>query len=146
MSRTKLWSVTDKYDTYMEVVWVDTGLWEVLIRDSATDATGVAILDTDNLWHLVRALESELKVAHKYEGAKKAEVTNDSVNHPSHYTAYKGVEVIDLTEQMNFNKGNAVKYICRAGLKSPETELEDLHKARWYIDREIDRILKGKEL
>jgi hypothetical protein len=71
---------------------------------------------------------------------------SDSVNHPAHYTAYKGVEVIDLTEQMNFNKGNAVKYICRAGLKSPETELEDLNKARWYIDREIDRVLKEKSL
>jgi hypothetical protein len=73
-------------------------------------------------------------------------LTNDSVNHPSHYTAYKGVEVIDLTEQMNFNRGNAVKYICRAGLKAAETELEDLRKARWYLDREIDRILKGQEL
>lgn len=74
------------------------------------------------------------------------EEENDSINHPSHYTAYKGVEVIDLTEQMNFNRGNAVKYICRAGLKAPETELEDLKKARWYLDREIDRVLKGQEL
>jgi len=68
---------------------------------------------------------------------------HDPVNHPSHYTAYKGLEIIDLTEQMNFNKGNAVKYIARAGLKGgPEKEIEDLEKARWYISREIDR-LKG---
>lgn len=65
---------------------------------------------------------------------------HDPVNHPSHYTHYQGLEIIDLTEQMNFNKGNAVKYIARAGLKNPDTEIEDLEKARWYVDREIDRI------
>lgn len=64
----------------------------------------------------------------------------DAVNHPSHYTAYKGVEIIELTEQMNFNRGNAVKYIARAGLKKKETEIEDLEKARWYIEREIARL------
>jgi hypothetical protein len=67
----------------------------------------------------------------------------DNVNHPSHYTAYKGVEVIDLTEQMNFNRGNAVKYICRAGLKRADTEIEDLKKAAWYINREIERMAKN---
>ena len=61
------------------------------------------------------------------------------VNHPRHYNAYP-VEVIDLTEWMNFNRGNAVKYIARAGLKDPETELEDLEKAAWYINREISRV------
>lgn len=70
----------------------------------------------------------------------------DNINHPAHYTAYKGLEVIDLTEQMNFNRGNAVKHICRAGLKSPETEIEDLRKAKWYIDKEIDRLLREKSL
>lgn len=65
---------------------------------------------------------------------------NDNINHPAHYTAYEGVEIIDLTEQMNFNRGNAVKYIARAGLKDPNKEIEDLQKARWYIDREIRRM------
>ena len=65
---------------------------------------------------------------------------SDAVNHPSHYTSYKGIEVIQLTEQMNFCKGNAVKYVARAGLKDPSKEIEDLEKARWYIDREIDRL------
>lgn len=64
----------------------------------------------------------------------------DMVNHPPHYKAYKGFEVIDLTEQMNFNKGNAVKYICRAGLKDSEPEIQDLRKAIWYLEREIWRI------
>ena len=65
---------------------------------------------------------------------------NDEVNHPVHYTAYEGIEVIQLTEQMNFNRGNAVKYIARAGLKSYDTEIQDLKKALWYIQREINRM------
>lgn len=64
----------------------------------------------------------------------------DPVNHPGHYTQYQGLEIIDLTEQMNFNKGNAVKYIARAGWKDPAKEVEDLEKAIWYTQREIDRI------
>lgn len=70
-------------------------------------------------------------------------VAGDPVNHPAHYTAYKGIEVIDLTEQLNFNRGNAVKYIARAGLKSKDSEIEDLAKAMWYINREITRLQKG---
>lgn len=65
---------------------------------------------------------------------------HDAVNSPAHYTQYRGLEVIDLTEQMNFNRGNAVKYIARAGAKDPDREIEDLEKARWYIDREIRRL------
>ena len=68
---------------------------------------------------------------------------DDPVHHPAHYTAYKGVEVIQLTEQMNFNRGNAVKYIARAGLKSKETEVQDLQKAAWYIKREIERLRRN---
>lgn len=67
--------------------------------------------------------------------------SSDPVNHPSHYTQYNGLEIIDLTEQMSFNKGNAVKYIARAGFKGgPEKEIEDLEKARWYISRELERV------
>jgi len=68
---------------------------------------------------------------------------SDPIN-PAHYRAYRGLEVIDLTEQLNFCRGNAVKYITRAGLKDPAREVEDLQKARWYIDREIGRITKGE--
>ena len=70
----------------------------------------------------------------------------DPVNHPSHYTAYP-VEVIQLTAWMNFCRGNAVKYIARAGLKDPAKEIEDLKKAAWYINYEIDRLeeLKAQE-
>lgn len=68
-------------------------------------------------------------------------VSNENqVNHPSHYTQYDGLEIIDLTEQMNFNRGNVVKYVARAGFKSAATEIQDLEKARFYIDREIRRV------
>jgi hypothetical protein len=70
----------------------------------------------------------------------RAEKPLETVDHPAHYNQYKGLEVIDLVEQMNFNRGNAVKYVARAGFKSPEKELKDLKKARWYIDREIQRL------
>lgn len=66
---------------------------------------------------------------------------SDNVNHPKHYTEHpSGVECIQVTEHMNFCIGNAVKYLWRAGLKHDDS-LEDLRKARWYIEREINRRL-----
>lgn len=61
----------------------------------------------------------------------------DNVNCPSHYTCYEGVEVIEITRQMDFNLGNAVKHIARAGHKDPSTEIEDLQKAIFYIKDEL---------
>lgn len=68
----------------------------------------------------------------------------DPVNHPSHYN--KGnIEVADFIadQKLNFDRGNAVKYICRAGSKDPEKEIQDLEKAIWYINHEI-KMLKGE--
>jgi hypothetical protein len=66
---------------------------------------------------------------------------SDPVNHPTHYTSHpSGVEVIAITEHMNFCLGNAIKYILRADLKG--NPIEDLQKAQWYLDREIARRLK----
>ena len=59
---------------------------------------------------------------------------------PDHYQQHpSGVECIQITEHFNFNLGNAVKYIWRAGLKTA-SPLEDLQKARWYLEREIARV------
>lgn len=60
----------------------------------------------------------------------------DAVNHPSHYT-HMPVEAIDITEHFNFCMGNALKYIIRADHKG--NPIEDLKKAAWYINREIER-------
>lgn len=73
----------------------------------------------------------------------KTQQSHDPVNHPAHYTAHpSGVEAIDITEHFNFNCGNAIKYIWRAGLKSP-SPTEDLLKAKWYINRELERLKKS---
>lgn len=70
----------------------------------------------------------------------RANLKDQMVNHPPHYTQHpSGVECIQITEHMNFCLGNAVKYIWRAGLKS-EDAVEDLKKARYYIEREIKRL------
>lgn len=69
----------------------------------------------------------------------------DAVNRPAHYAEgwSNGAEVIDITENLNFNRGNAVKYIARAGRKDAMKTVEDLKKARWYIDRELKRLGDG---
>ena len=65
------------------------------------------------------------------------------VDHPRHYCSHpSGIECITITKHMNFCLGNATKYIWRAGLKGES--LEDLEKAKWYIQCEIDRIKEGK--
>lgn len=65
--------------------------------------------------------------------------SSDPVSHPSHYTSHpSGIECIQITEHMNFCRGNAIKYIWRAGEKG--NEIEDLEKARWYLDREVQRL------
>jgi hypothetical protein len=65
----------------------------------------------------------------------------EAVDHPSHYHANSGIEVIDVIEAwgLNFALGNAVKYCARAGHKDPNKAIEDLCKAVWYIEREIQR-------
>ena len=65
------------------------------------------------------------------------------VNHPSHYNVGQ-FEVIDVIEDwnLNFNLGNAIKYIGRAGHKDPTRTIEDLEKAAWYVQREIQRLKK----
>jgi hypothetical protein len=63
----------------------------------------------------------------------------DMVNHPPHYTQHpSGVECIDVIEWLPYNVGAAIKYLWRVGLKNDA--VEDLQKARWHIDREIERL------
>lgn len=72
---------------------------------------------------------------------------NDQVNHPKHYTSDpSGIECIDITRHRNFNIGNAIKYLWRAGLKEDkdckliDKQIEDLNKAVWYLVDEIHRL------
>lgn len=62
----------------------------------------------------------------------------DMVNRPKHYTRHpSGVECIQITEHMDFLTGNVFKYIWRSGLKSGSSKIQDMKKARWYLDRAI---------
>lgn len=72
---------------------------------------------------------------------------NDQVNHPKHYTSDpSGIECIDITRHRNFNIGNTIKYLWRAGLKEDkdrkliDKQVEDLNKAVWYLVDEIHRL------
>ena len=63
---------------------------------------------------------------------------HDAVNHPKHYTDHPSdIECIQVTEHMGFCLGNAIKYIWRADLKNDA--IEDLEKAKWYIERELKK-------
>ena len=65
----------------------------------------------------------------------------DHIN-PSHYKNHpSGVECIDITRHMNFNLGNVIKYLWRSGQKDPT--LQELRKARWYLDDEIKKLEKN---
>ncbi len=75
---------------------------------------------------------------------------SDPVNHPSHYQGTNGIEAIDVIEGfgLSHHLGDAVAYILRAGKKAETSLLQDLQKARWYLEREITRIesdTTGKE-
>lgn len=64
----------------------------------------------------------------------------EAVNHPKHYNEHpSGIECIEIVRHMNFNLGNVVKYIWRAGLKDEQPTIQDLMKAAWYLNDEIDR-------
>ena len=75
----------------------------------------------------------------EYYGVQSVEpVKADPVTHPEHYTSHpSGVECLTITRHMNFNLGNAFKYIWRAGLKGDA--IEDLRKAVFYLEDEIKR-------
>jgi hypothetical protein len=67
----------------------------------------------------------------------------ETVNHPTHYNKHpSGVECIDIIRHMQFNCGAAIKHIWRAGLKPNTNTAEDLKKAIWYLQNEIERISK----
>ena len=88
------------------------------------------------------ANEPENPPADKHVDLQKvSEKVCDNVNHPSHYTSGQ-IEVIDFIEDqhLGFHLGNAVKYISRAGRKDADKTVEDLRKAAWYLNRQIERL------
>ena len=72
---------------------------------------------------------------------------NDNINNPSHYggkdNPYEAIKVIEAWK-LNFNLGNTTKYISRCGKKEGNSTLQDLKKAKWYLEREIERLENGE--
>jgi hypothetical protein len=92
-------------------------------------------------------ISNEERFVEYYDMANAYNQEIDMVNHPKHYTSDpSGVECIDITRHRNFNVGNAIKYLWRAGLKEDanksmkQKQIEDLQKAVFYINDEIKRL------
>ena len=90
---------------------------------------------SEKSWYYMNKIEGKIMTCPGFEQEKK-----ETVNHPQHYN--KGIEAIDIIESwdLNFSLGNAIKYILRAPHKS--NQIEDLKKAKWYVEREIERLEK----
>jgi len=73
-------------------------------------------------------------------------MTHDIINNPSHYAEGRKHEPIEVIEdwQLSYRLGNTVKYISRAGRKDPSKTVEDLKKAAWYLNREIESLEAAK--
>lgn len=84
-------------------------------------------------------LKSDCEIITEEKETMKTEF--DPVNRPAHYADSK-IETIDFIEdkKLNYHLGNCVKYISRAGKKDPNKTIEDLQKAAWYLNREIERL------
>ena len=92
------------------------------------------------------AVEKIKKSASKFgdairESMRKQLEADENVNHPSHYCDGK-IEVIDFIEdkKLGYHLGNVIKYVSRAGKKNADKTIEDLKKARWYLDRYIEKL------
>lgn len=92
------------------------------------------------------------QVIQPMEGEKQESEKPDNVNHPKHYTSHpSGIECIEITRHYCFAIGNAIKYLWRAGLKVEEgltnkqKEIEDLEKAKWYINDRINQLKNETE-
>lgn len=108
----------------------------------------IVITQNDMKFDCLNMAENLFKIGWRtktYGEFKLKQPEYDNVNHPAHYTDGK-IEVIDYIQDKGFNfcRGNAIKYISRAGKKDKAKEIEDLQKAVWYLNKEIER-LKGEK-
>lgn len=86
-------------------------------------------------------------------GIDVEDIVGEAVDHPLHYNTIPvecpecshPIEVIEIVRHFNFNRGNVIKYVMRAGIKDPDKEVEDLEKAVWYLQDEINHLKRQKE-
>ena len=110
------------------------------LQDDRPDRPLVALARGESSWGAWGEYAVELVEATDVAQEEANEVPADAIN-PAHYQGFSnGAQVIDITENLNFNRGNAVKYLARAGAKDPAKEIEDIKKAIWYAQRELVRL------
>ena len=138
--------IKEAYDSYGEVV---SSI--VTFEDEEEENQNEGIDDKIDKVIDTRLSASEKKMKADIENLNAirrelAKKQDEKVSHPSHYTWLKelcGIEVIDITRHLDFDIGNALKYLLRAGKKSEEgytdkeKEIQDLEKAVWYINDKI---------
>ena len=135
---------------------------EIIYKKTSNTFLNGEYVNIDFFSNYVQQLQkevSELEKVYNYNNSQelvskpKETPPKDNVNHPSHYSYLKelcGVEVIDITRHLDFDTGNAVKYLLRAGHKSEEgytdkdKAIEDLKKAVFYINDKIKMLEKGE--
>lgn len=89
--------------------------------------------------------EQEGKAAAQQQLTERSEERKPGIGKRSYYGFPNGVEAEDICRYLSFNLGNVVKYACRAGRKDAKKKIEDLQKARDYLDNEIKRLEEGDE-
>lgn len=97
---------------------------------------------SDDWWNWIVNEAMKEAVAKEFEDTERhMSKQEDTIDHPNYYNSgsIEAIEVIDDWD-LGFCLGNAVKYIARAGKKNPEKKIEDLNKAIWYIQHEIEKV------
>ena len=131
------------------------GRIENIKMDKETGDMSITISDGQHLFNVKPEDISKVDLDHQYRCEPcelKVSIKHDPVNHPSHYTDGK-IEVIDFIndKKMNFNRGNVIKYVSRAGKKASKAlddkkkEIQDLEKAKFYLEDEIKRLKQALE-
>ena len=112
----------------------------IALQDGRPERPLVAFVRGEFSWLAWDKYAVELAEAADVAQEETNEVPADAIN-PAHYQGFSnGAQVVDITEHLNFNRGNAVKYLARAGAKDPAKEIEDVKKAIWYAQRELVRL------
>lgn len=107
--------------------------------------TNIVDLNDEKRQDFLKEADEVLKIIGEIEANNiQKEIEKDKIN-PSHYKTHpSGIECIEITRHLNFNVGNAIKYLWRNGLKDNESSIDDLNKAIWYINDEIERLETSK--
>lgn len=127
-------------DVLIDIDFISKPLAEILNNyRKGIEQTALLKKQQYNAWQRYNELKTKNEILNKIaEDNMDEEVISDNVNNPNHYTSHpSGIECIEVTEHFSFCLGNAIKYLWRADLKYDA--IEDLKKAAWYINREIEK-------